>query len=74
VDTTEPVARTMAFDNYVHSDCHVALASTTRLRTPFRVVFRSITVATRSEERVCGHSLAGIGCSNPTGDMNVCLL
>ena len=31
-------------------------------------------MAARSEERVCGRSLAGIASSNPTGDMNVCLL
>jgi hypothetical protein len=31
-------------------------------------------MAVRSKEWVCGRSIAGIAGSNPTGDMNVCLL
>jgi hypothetical protein len=35
---------------------------------------RSIPVAARSKAWVCGRALAGIVGSDPTGDMNVCLL
>jgi hypothetical protein len=31
-------------------------------------------VVARSKAWVCGHSLAGMAGSNPTGDMDVCLL
>jgi hypothetical protein len=31
----------------------------------------TVPVAARSKLWVCGRSLAGISCSNPTGDMNV---
>jgi hypothetical protein len=34
----------------------------------------NIPVAARSKAWVCGRSFAGIACSNPTGDMEVCLL
>jgi len=33
-----------------------------------------IPVAERSKTWVCGHSMAGIGSSNPTGSMDVCVL
>jgi len=33
-----------------------------------------IPVSARSKASVCGHSLAGIAGSNPTGGMDVCLL
>jgi hypothetical protein len=35
---------------------------------------RSIPVAVQSEAWVCGHSLAGVGVSNPAGGMDICLL
>jgi len=74
VDTTGPVAQNKPFDNYVHRDFPVALDLTSRLRTSFRVLFRPIPVAARSEAWVCGRSHAGIAGSNPTGGMNICLL
>ena len=45
----------------------------------FFVIFRSIStrpipVAARSKTSVCGRTLAGMVGSNPTGDMDVCLL
>jgi len=69
-----PVTRNKTFNNYVHRDFNVALASTTRLRTSFRAVFRPIPVAARSEACVNGRSHAGIAGFNPTGGMNICLL
>jgi hypothetical protein len=41
---------------------------------PHLIPIMPIPVAARSKAFVCGHSLAGIAGSNPTGGMDVCVV
>ena len=60
--------------HHLISTIYLILVITLILLYSVHIATRPIPVTQRSEEWVCGRSLAGIAGSNPTGVMDVCLL